>query len=72
MVPELVSTVYSILYKDSLSNSAKDRLATAKYKPDKRTVKTLKTNAKDALTINEKNKAITMSRPSKVVEVAVM
>jgi hypothetical protein len=64
--------VYSILYRDSLNNSAKDRLATAKYRPDNLTVKTLKTNAKDALTINEKNKAITMSRPSKVVEVAVM
>ena len=72
MVPELVSIVYSILYRDSLNNSAKDRLATAKYKQDNLTVTTLKTNAKEALTINTKSKAVKMSKPSKEVEVAVM
>ena len=69
MVPELVSTVYSILL-DSLNNSAKDRLK-LQYKPDNLTVKTLKTNAKEALTINARNKQL-MSKPSKAVEVAVM
>jgi len=60
MVPELVSTVYSTLYIDSLNNSAKDRLATAKYSPDSLTVRKLKTSAKKALTATAKDNAITI------------